>query len=98
MASNNNPDIRAAQAAIQQQTYEVSSARAAFLPALSFDYFFGINANQFAIHDPDDNLLGSVAQVQLTVPIWTWGATRSRVKQAATPPATGPRRSHSHAA
>ncbi len=83
MASNNNPDIRAAQAAIQQQTYEVSSARAAFLPALSFDYFFGINANQFAIHDPDHNLLlGSAAQVQLTVPIWTWGATRSRVKQA----------------
>jgi outer membrane protein TolC len=83
MASNNNPDIRAAQAAIQQQTYEVTSARAAFLPSLSFDYFFGINANQFAIHDPDHNLLlGSAAQVQLTVPIWTWGATRSRVKQA----------------
>ena len=33
MASNNNPDIRAAQAAIQQQTYEVTSARAAFLPS-----------------------------------------------------------------
>jgi outer membrane protein TolC len=83
MASNNNPDIRAAQAAIQQQTYEVSSARAAFLPSLSFDYFFGINANQFAIHDPDHhNLLGSVAQAQLTVPIWTWGATRSKVRQA----------------
>ena len=29
-----------------------------------------------------DNLLGSVAQVQLTVPIWTWGAARSKVKQA----------------
>jgi outer membrane protein TolC len=83
MASNNNPGIRAAQAAIQQQTYEVSSARAAFLPSLSFDYFFGINANQFAIHDPDHNLLlGNAAQVQLTVPIWTWGATRSKVKQA----------------
>jgi outer membrane protein TolC len=83
MASNNNPDIRAAQAAIQQQRYELSSARAGFLPALSFDYFFGINANQFAIHDPDhNNLLGSAAQVQMTVPIWTWGATRSRVRQA----------------
>ena len=83
MASTNNPDIRAAQAAIQQQTYEVSSARAAFLPSLSFDYFFGINANQFAVHNPDHELLlGSAAQVQLTVPIWTWGATRSKVKQA----------------
>jgi outer membrane protein TolC len=83
MASNNNPDIRAAQAAIQQQSYELSSARAGFLPTLSFDYFFGINANQFAIRNPEgQNLLGSAAQVQLTVPIWTWGATSSRVRQA----------------
>ena len=67
MASNNNPDIRAAQAAIQQQRYELSSARAGFLPTLSFDYFFGINANQFAIRNPEgQNLLGSAAQVQLT--------------------------------
>jgi outer membrane protein TolC len=83
MASNNNPDIRAAQAAILQSNYEVSAARAGYLPNLSFDYFFGINANQFAIHDPDHhNLLGNVAQAQLTIPIWTWGATRSRVRQA----------------
>ncbi len=83
MAGNNNPDIRAAQAAVLQQTYEISSARAAMLPSLSFDYFFGINANQFAIHDPEhNNLLGSAAQAQLTVPLWTWGAARSKVKQA----------------
>jgi outer membrane protein TolC len=83
MASNNNPDIRAAQAAVQQQTLEIASARAAFLPSLSFDYFFGINANQFAVHNPDhQNLLGSSAQAQLNIPVWTWGATRSRVRQA----------------
>jgi len=83
MASNNNPDIRSAQAAIRQQNYEISSARAGYLPTLSFDYFFGINANQFAIRDPEGhNLLGSSAQAQLTVPIWTWGATRSKVRQA----------------
>ncbi len=83
MASNNNPDIRVAQAAVQQQTFEITSARAAMLPSLSFDYFFGLNANQFAIHDPaNHNLLGNVAQAQLTVPIWTWGAARSKVRQA----------------
>jgi outer membrane protein TolC len=83
MASNNNPDIRVAQATVQQQTFEITSARAAMLPSLSFDYFFGLNANQFAIHDPEHhNLLGNVAQAQLTVPIWTWGAARSRVRQA----------------
>ena len=83
MASNNNPDIRAAQALVNQQTFEIRSARAAMLPSLSFDYFFGLNANQFAIHNPDNkNLIGSVAQAQLTVPIWTWGAARSKVRQA----------------
>ncbi len=60
-----------------------SPARAALLPSLSFDYFFGINANQFAIHNPEGyRNLGSVVQAQLNIPIWTWGAARSRVKQA----------------
>ena len=82
-AGNNSPDIRAAQATVQQQTSAIASARAAMLPTLSFDYFFGISANQFAVHNPDgNNLLGSAAQAQLTIPIWTWGAARSKVKQA----------------
>jgi outer membrane protein TolC len=83
LASNNNPDIRAAQAAVLQSNYEVTSARAALYPSLSFDYFYGINANQFALHDPyGHNNLGSAAQAQLTVPIWTWGAARSKIRQA----------------
>jgi outer membrane protein TolC len=28
------------------------------------------------------NNLGSVAQAQMTIPLWTWGATRSKVRQA----------------
>jgi outer membrane protein TolC len=84
LAGRNNPDIRAAQATVQQQQYAITSARWAMFPTLSFDYFFGINANQFAIHNHEgQNLLGSVAQAQLNVPIWTWGAARSRVRQAA---------------
>jgi len=83
MAGRDNPDVRAAQAAVEQQTHAVESARAALLPSLSFDYFFGINANQFAAHGPDQiNNLGSVAQAQLTVPLWTWGAARSKIRQA----------------
>src|SRR5262249_41020411 len=82
-ASNNSPDIRVAQATVQQQTHPVPSARSAPFTTLSFDYFFGINANQFAIHNPDGNrLLGSAAQAQVNVPIWNWGATRSKVRQA----------------
>jgi outer membrane protein TolC len=83
LAGKNSPDIRAAQALVTQQGYELRSARADRLPTLSADYFFGISANQFALHNPEgQNLLGSVAQVQLSVPIWTWGAARSRVRQA----------------
>jgi len=83
MAGRNNPDIRAAQATVQQQTYAITSARAALLPSLSFDYFFGLNADQFALYNRDHlNNLGSVAQAQLNIPIWTWGAARSKVRQA----------------
>jgi outer membrane protein TolC len=83
LAGRNNPDIRAAQATVQQQTFAITSARAGLLPSLSFDYFFGINANQFALHNPEHlNNLGSAAQAQLTIPVWTWGAARSKVRQA----------------
>ena len=83
MGGKSNPDIRAAQATVLQQDYERRSARAEMLPALSLDYFFGLSANQFAIHDPEGhNLLGSVVQAQVTVPLWTWGAARSKVKAA----------------
>src|SRR6185369_1961213 len=82
-AGNISPDIRVAQATVQQQTSAIAVARAGFLPTLSFDYFFGLSANQFAAHNPDGmNLLGSAAQAQLTIPIWTWGAQRSKVRQA----------------
>ncbi|HVN04480.1 MAG TPA: TolC family protein [Bryobacteraceae bacterium] len=82
MAGRNNPDIRAAQAVVRQEEFEVKSARAAYLPALSFDYFYGIDANQYAIWNRrDQRNLGSVAQGTLTIPVWNWGATRSKVRQ-----------------
>jgi outer membrane protein len=50
---------------------------------VSFDYFYGINANQFAIYNPEGNrLLGSSFQAQLTLPMWNWGATQSKLRQA----------------
>ena len=80
---SDSPDLRAAEAAVQQETFGVDVARGGVLPSVSFDYFYGINANQFATHDPDGHLLlGSVAQVQLNVPLWTWGAAQSKLTQA----------------
>jgi outer membrane protein TolC len=83
LAGKNSPDIRAAQSAVRQETLGISVARSAYLPSLSFDYFFGINSNQYAIYNRSHlNNLGSTAQAQMTIPLWTWGATRSKIKQA----------------
>ncbi|HWB82965.1 MAG TPA: TolC family protein [Bryobacteraceae bacterium] len=83
LAARNNPDIRAAEALVRQENFDVASARSALLPSLSFDYFFGINANEFAINNADHmRNLGSAAQAQLTIPLWNWGAVRSRIRQA----------------
>jgi outer membrane protein TolC len=83
LAAKNNPDIRVAQATLRQETYDVKFAKSALLPSLSFDYFFGLNANQYALYNQfHQNNVGSSVQAQLNVPIWTWGATRSKVRQA----------------
>jgi outer membrane protein TolC len=75
--------VRAAQAGVQQASSDIGVARGGLLPSVSFDYFYGINANQFATHNPEGNLLlGSVAQVQLNVPLWGWGSAQSKLTQA----------------
>jgi outer membrane protein TolC len=79
----NNPDIHAAEAGVQQAGFGIQSARGAYYPSLVIDYFYGIDANVFGIHGPDDRKnLGSVVQGTVTVPVWNWGATRSKVRQA----------------
>lgn len=78
-----SPDIRAAQASVQETGFGISAARGAYIPSLVFDYFFGINANVFAVRGPDDrHNLGSVAQGTVTIPVWNWGATGSKVRAA----------------
>jgi outer membrane protein TolC len=98
-ATSSSPDLKAAAAGVQEAGWEVSVARYQFLPSFSLDFFYGIDANQFAAHTdyptnatgrstlPDYQVngrqnLGYSAQLTLTVPVWNWGATRSKVKQA----------------
>jgi outer membrane protein TolC len=83
MAAQNNPDLKAAEAPVQQEASAVTSARSAYLPSVTFDYWYGIQANQFAIYNPEgQRLLGSSASIQMTVPVWNWGATQSKLRQA----------------
>jgi outer membrane protein TolC len=83
LALANSPDVRAAQAGVRQAELGITSARAAYYPSLALDYFYGIDANVFGIRGPEDRKnLGSVVQGTVNVPVWNWGATRSKVRQA----------------
>ncbi len=83
LATSRSPELRAAQAGLQEGKAELSVARTAYLPALALDYFYGIDANQLAIYNRDHlKNLGSAAQATLTIPVWNWGATQSKIRQA----------------
>jgi len=78
----NNPDLRAALAAYQVADHEVTSAWGGLLPALSIDYFYGIDSNKFAIRTDGVRNLGYSTVATLQIPIFSWGADRSKLKQA----------------
>ena len=82
--AKNNPDLRAALQAARAAKYELTAAKAAYLPDLSLGYFYGIDAPQFATKGPDGaHNLGYSTVVTLDIPVWDWFATHSRVKQSA---------------
>jgi len=81
-ASQANPDIRAALEALNAANHSVFAARASYLPSLSLDYFYGIDATRFAVRTAGVSNLGSSAVATVNIPVWNWGATQSKVKQA----------------
>ena len=83
MARNKNAELNAALAALEVANKGVTVARAGHLPSLTVDWFYGIDANQFATEDAFGNHnLGYSAVATLNIPIFNWGATQSKVKQA----------------
>jgi len=85
-AARDNPDLRAALESLRMTSHDVTAARAEYLPSLGLDYFYGIDAPQFATNSTIDGQrvsnLGSSAMASLNFPVWNWGATRSRIHQA----------------
>jgi outer membrane protein TolC len=81
-AAQDNPDIRAALEAVKEAGHEVTATRAAYLPSVSVDYFYGIDATHFATKTDGVSNLGSSIIASVNIPVWNWGATQSRVKQA----------------
>jgi outer membrane protein TolC len=48
-ATNNSPDLQAAKSTMQESVYDVSVARYQYLPSFAIDFYYGIDANEFAI-------------------------------------------------
>jgi outer membrane protein TolC len=90
MAERENPDLAAANNALRAARLDVSIARQAFLPSLTADLAYGIEANAFALHstvaaDPGKGKvpnLGYFLTVSLNLPVWDWGSRSSKVRQA----------------
>jgi outer membrane protein TolC len=81
-AARDNPDLRVALSTVQESGHEVLASRAGYFPAVSLDYFYGIDAARFATRTDGISNLGSSVVATLNIPVWNWGATQTRVKQA----------------
>ena len=87
-AANANPQLRVALAGLRSANQEVAVAWNSFLPSLGLDYSYGIDASRFAVNGIDPvsgrpvRNLGYAAAATLNLPLWNWGASRSRVKSA----------------
>jgi outer membrane protein TolC len=90
MAGRENPLLAQAMAALRGTDLDIAIARQAFLPTLTLDPVYGIEANAFALHTPVAAArelgplpsLGYFVTVSLNMPLWDWGVRRSKVKQA----------------
>lgn len=83
LARQRNPALAAASAALTQAQQGVGVARAALLPALTLDYFYGIDAPQFAVRNAAGATnLGSAVTATLNIPLFNWGANLSQVSAA----------------
>jgi outer membrane protein TolC len=90
LAAHANPYIRSAMAALKQANVDVSTARAGFFPTFTIDADYGIEANAFALHStvaafPEKGVLpnlGYFVTAGMNIPIWNWGSTESKLRQA----------------
>jgi len=90
MARRENPDLRAAMDALRGADLDVKIARQAFLPTLTVDFDYGLEANQIGWNtvvaaQPERGPVPSVGYfltASLTLPVWDWGARKSKVRQA----------------
>lgn len=89
LGARQNPDLRVAQETLRAATQDIRIARNALLPSIAIDGNYGIEANAFALHSraaafPEAGVLPNLAyfiDARFTLPIFDWGARRSKVRQ-----------------
>jgi len=78
-----NPELQSALASSHLADLNVTSAKLGYLPDLQLNYFYGIDASQFALrNDLGNNNLGYAAIATLDIPVWDWFTTRDKVRQS----------------
>jgi outer membrane protein TolC len=90
LARRENPDLVAAVQTVRGADLDVRIARQAFLPTLTVDVDYGLEANQIGWNtivaaDPQKGPVPSAGYFltgALTLPVWDWGARKSRLRQA----------------
>lgn len=90
LARRNNPDVQAAMENLRSARLDVTAARQTFLPTLAVDLVWGIEANQIGwntVVTASPGLgrvpsAGYFLTASLTLPVWDWGARKSRLRQA----------------
>ncbi len=93
-----NPYLQSARSGVAEAEAAATVARYGYLPSLAVNFYYGIYANQLAatgrntlgtsqsqlpnsfVHNRQN--LGYAGDITLDIPIWNWGATRSKVRQA----------------
>jgi outer membrane protein TolC len=90
MAGRENPILAQAMAALRGTDLDIAVARQAFLPSISLDPVYGLEANGLGVNaavaaarelGPLPSF-GYFVTVSLNFPVWDWGVRRSKVKQA----------------
>jgi outer membrane protein TolC len=90
LAQRQNPDLRVAMENLRSARMDITIARQAFLPTVTVDLVWGIEANQIGWNTvvASDPRLGPVPSAgyfltgSLTLPLWDWGARKSKLRQA----------------
>lgn len=82
LAQKNNVDLRAVLQSLDVASKEVWVARGGHLPTLSMGYSYGLDAPQFATQTGGLRNVGYQVAATVNVPLWSWGSTQSKVKQA----------------